>query len=514
MNINTGIKANVTLPSTSASSGSPLDALPGLFGTAGSTIGGLSGATIGAGGAEVAGLGPEDPLADAAAIPAGAEGYKYGSTIGGGTGQAVGDILKNLLEGRGFNPGETLSNAVQGGMYGAIPGGKAGAGIVKNTATRALGGGLIGAGTQAVRNAQARKPLTQNLVSQGVGTGVINAALPAVGKVASIVPKTSAALGRVATKSARNIIENSQQPELQSIQHLFGKQAMNTSGGKAYVDPTVSSLIEKYNIPIAPKGNIAEFEPALTRAQKDVESQLQPILKDPKYSVPYGNVKKIVSVNGTSLPRGTKVPSDIITALGKVGTKATLSQIKSLQRTVGQWVNWGNPTQPLDKFGTKTYRELGDLIDSKLSSNDKPEYKDLIKQHQVLSKARDASQKVLSGSGILPSALTSTERAQSQAQTGLSGERLRELGAKSLPAATTSLAIAANAIPGVPDWLKNVADVGAVGSDVYGAAQFGPHLNPEAALNIGQNMQNVPRGSQALQQILQQLGVRLPSIGN
>jgi hypothetical protein len=88
--------------------------LPNIGSSVGSVAGGIIGGIGGAGTAEVAGLGPEDPVADVAAVPAAGIGAFKGSTIGAGIGGGLGDAAQQFIQKNPFNPGSIITNAVEG----------------------------------------------------------------------------------------------------------------------------------------------------------------------------------------------------------------------------------------------------------------------------------------------------------------------------------------------------------------------------------------------------------------
>jgi hypothetical protein len=48
----------------------------------------------------------------------------------------------------------------------------------------------------------------------------------------------------------------------------------------------------------------------------------------------------------------------------------------------------------------------------------------------------------------------------------------------------------------------------------YGLAQFGPHLNPEQALQIAQKIKGMPSGENALTKAFSQFGMKAPQMAN
>ncbi len=473
--------------------------LPSVLGIGGSLLGGALGG-----------------LGGTVAEPGGGTvlGAVGGSALGGAAGQGLGQAIQDITSGSGFDLGRTGRQSIVGGLFGAIPGGeelkalpvvgKLAGNLAGRTALRAGTGYLAGNLAQQVANKGNTTP--QNQYTTGLMTGAINAIAPGLSSALNILPKGASALGKITSESANRILERQSMPDINAIQRLFGKSAISTSGGKAFIAPEIQNVIDKYNLPIPPSGNISDFISGVNRAADTVESELQPILNNAQVTVPYDNVKQVIMDNASVLGSRKKIPADVSRGLGNVSENGTLSQIKNLQRIVGSWANWENPTQPIDKFAIKAYGELGKLIDSKLNSPELQGYKDLMQEHQILAKARDAYQGLTKGKGTLPEDVVSKELAQAKLGGALSGERARELGLRFIPV----LAGGATQFTGLP---KEVKDAALIGTGLYGAAEFGPYVAPERALQIGQKLQNLPQAGAGIEKLLQQIGVRIPGLG-
>ena len=337
--------------------------------------------------------------------------------------------------------------------------------------------------------------------------------MPGLSKILAIPGAASKGLGKIAQSSAERALERKDIPGLNAIQRLFGKESLVTGAGKSAVHPDVQSVIDKYNIPIPPKGNISEFKPALDKASTDVESQLKPILS--RANANYSQEVKPILENNAETFFGTtslaKVPPQvkkIMLDTANLGTNPTLYELKNIQRTIGKLPkSWSDPKDETDQFAINAYKEIGDLIQKKLDNVSVPEYQNLIKQHRILVKARDNYQLLTKPGGTLPPELTSTSHAAERMGSGLSGARAAELGLRVLP-----LAIGGGAqFLGLPKGIKEALGTLAA---AYGAAEFGPAVNPEKALQIAGKMQQAPTfQGQQVQRLLQQLGVRLPGLG-
>lgn len=467
-----------------------------------------------------------------------------GGTIAGGAGlggiaQGGAQAVQNLVTGKPLmqNVGQ---EAGQGALFGAIPGGaemrgmgilgRAGIkGLAARTAARAGTGYVAGGVSQELQNTEGGQQ-GNPMVSGGI-SGALNAVAPGVSSILKLPVKAVGKLGKVATESATNILEKKFQPEIDRMQMLFGKRAIATGGGVAKIHPDVQKLLTQHPeiaAAIPPKGDISQFEPALTSAATKVENALQPILSDPKYGIKSDQLSKIVNDNmGTFFGSDAKnnlkqlpvaVNKFLTSAKQMKGFSMTLSNLKGLQREIGKvgGTDWSQPaTSPLEKWARQTYQDIGKIYDEQLSKStnglnksDYETYHDLINQHKLILHAKDAIQGQLKGKSLLPKQLTSEGIAQEKAQQGLGAERLRELGVRSIPGLA---ALAANTIPGTPTEVKYAADAGALG---YSAAQFGPHLNPEQALQIGQALQRNPQMGDVLTRALAQLGVRIPMMTN
>jgi len=443
--------------------------------------------------------------------------------IGGGVGETARQTVR-AIQGKGFDPMQILKSGGEQAAYSAIPGGeelkqlplvgKLAENVFGRTALRA-GTGYLGGDLAGLISGE--KP--EQAQGQGAVVGAINAISPVVGKTLGLLPKGVKQLGKTAVESAEKIFERKAQPELMAIQQLFGKEAISTAEGKAFVNPLYQKIIDKYKIPIPPNGDISAFKPALDKAAAQVEEKLQPILKDPIYSVSANTVEDVVNKNkgtffGADRNAFKSFPIEVQKFITGSKLDLTLSELKTLQREVGKvgGSDWSQAaTTPIEKWARETYTNFGQIIDSQLAKVDKAEYKDLIEQHRAIINAKDTYKGTVGSRGVLPVELTNKTLAEEKAQSqGLAGGRWLELGARSIP--LTAMA-AANAIPGTPDWLKATADVAGLGSAAYEGAQFLPHLNPEKALQVGGVMQNTPQVGQKLQRVLQQLGVRIPGIG-
>lgn len=507
--------------------------LPTALGIGGQFAGGALGALVGGGAGTLAEPGGGTLLG-------GIGGERIGQVGGGAIGQGLGEYLNQILSGQKTDPGKIASETAQGGIYGALPGSQLVKGIAnpviraaEQGGERFLGGALAGGGTQAVRNIQQNKPITEGIGGQALATGAMNTIVPGIGKTLGLGSKVIKTLGGIGVKSADRILERQAQPELAAVQHLFGKEAVSTGGGKSIINPQVKSIIDKYfGGKLAPQADISKFKPLIDKASADVESKLQPILKDPQYAVPKADIKKIIADNlgtffGTSNKKMYKsIPLKLQKMLGsltkmevrntsrqttEVVNNVDLSSLKEMQREIGKvgGSDWGHPpTNELEKWARQTYTDIGKVYDEKLGGAAGTKYKDLINQHKILLKARDAYQGLTRGKGTLPIEVGSAELAKEKIGSGLGMERAKELGLRSLPVIAGG---GAQLIPGVPKPLKEAA---LLGTGLYGAAEFGPHLNPEQALKIGNILKNLPSAdSGVLQRVLQQLGVRLPGVG-
>lgn len=474
-------------------------------------IGGIAGNILGTG------------LGALTTIPTAGVANPYTMGIAGsGAGQAIGQGIQDLIGGKGLDLGRESKQFGVGAAYGAIPGGqemralpllsKLAGNILGRTAVRGGTGYLAGATAQEIQNQGQPQEQRQNPIQTGAFTGALSAISPALPATLGLVSKGVSKLGGVAIESGKNIMARMSIPETNAIQRLFGKGAIHTLNGEPVIAPEVQNIITKYNLPTPFKNwNIGEFKPVLDRASQEVESKLQPILQDPIYSVPYSEVRQIIMENASILMNRKKIPANISSALGKVSDDGTLSQIKDVQRVVREWANWQNPSTEIDKFAMKTYKELGQLIDKQLSKVDLPEYKGLIREHQLLAKARELFRKEMGSEGIMPPELSDKALAETKAQLGLSGERLISLGLTQAPLAASAM----GQTLGIP---KEVAlPISAIAS-LYGLAKFGPYLNPQAGQQIGGKLQtggtNVANlmNSDKLQKAFQQLGVRLPPL--
>lgn len=495
------------------------DFLPGALGIAGGMAGHVLGVPLGD-------IETGSPLGSMA-LGAGLSG------LGGGVGEAIRQVFRST-QGKGFDTGQILKSGGEQAAYGAIPGGeelkalknvpqitrfvgpiaeKGLSGIAARTAARTGTGYLGGATAQGIENIGSQKPQDQN--STGVVTGAINALMPGVTNTLGIPGGIVRGLGTIAKNSAERAIERKNIPAINAIQRLFGKEAIITGGGKSSVSPDVQSLIDKYNIPLPPKGNISEYKPALDNASKDIENQLKPILS--RANTNYSQEIRPLLYNNAETFFGTTSLADVPPQVKRVmldtanlGTNPNLYDLKNVQRTIGKLVktsNWSEPKDEVDQFAINTYKDLGELIQNKLDGVKVPEYQNLINQHKILVKARDNYGLLTKTGGVLPTELTSTEHAKEQMGSGLSAARAAELGLRTLP-----LLVGAGAqFTGLPKELKEAA---LLGTGLYGAAEFGPAVNPQKALSIAGKMQQAPTfQNPAIVKLLQQLGVRIPGLG-
>lgn len=487
------------------------DIAPQIAGTIGGTIGQVLGTPF-----------------DLISGPAGTMG---GGAIGGSLAQGGTQAVQNLLTGQPLGQ-NVAQEAGQGGLFGAIPGGPELKGLpiagklLGRTAMRAGFGAVAGAGSQLLQNTEGGQQ--GNPLVSGAVSGAANALAPGLSSILKLPGKGVQQLGKVAASSAENIMNRQSQPALDRMQMLFGKGAITTGGGISGVHPDVQKLLKDHpdvGAAIPPQGDISKFEPALNSAATKVENQLQPILKNPAYSIGKNQLDNIVNDNlGTFFGADAKnqlknIPVKLQQLLtspqlskGKAGAPVDLSTLKAVQREVGKvgGSDWQQAAaSPLEKWARQTYSDIGNIYDQQLSKADNTKYKDLINQHKIILNAKDSIQGQMRGKGLLPAQLTNEQIAQEKSQQGiLSGDRMKELAVRGLPGMA---ALAANTIPGVPTGAKYAADATALG---YGAAQFGPHLNPEAAQQLGNRLQNNPQMNDAVTRLLQQLGVRLPLATN
>lgn len=519
MRINTGVKITGSGKNQQVEQqNTPNDFIPQVAGTIGGTLGQILG-----GAADVASLGVAAPVVNPIT----------GGAALGGVAQGGAQALQNLFTGQKWDQ-NVGQEAGQGAAFGAIPGGAEAKGFglltkaaLKGAGKRMLAGGAAGAASQALQNSEGGNQ--GSVIGSGLFSGALNAVAPGAARLANIPSRAINALGRNVSSSAGKILERNTQPELDAVQMLFGKKAIATGGGKSFVHPDVHEIMTKFpalqNLP--PNGDLSQFGQNLKNASQQVEKELQPILKNPQYSVGTKTLNDIVDSNlktffgDKSKTALSAIPNQLREMLskpnlaqGSQGAPVNLSDLKTMQRLIGQVGGEGDwamhpANNELEKWARSTYKQIGDLYEQQLSKADNTQYKNLINQHKVLLKAQDATGKALSGSGTLPLQLTNEEAAKDAAQRGLSGERQKELATRNIVPLTSALA-ALGFIPGLPPGVKTAADIAAVGTGAYGLSQFGPHMNPEVAQKVGQKMQGVSQINPKILTALQQLGIRLP----
>ncbi len=150
-----------TVGAKTSNNGGLMDLLPAGLGTVGGVVGGILGTP-----------------ADVATGPLGTMG---GAAIGGALGQGAGEVIKQLAEGQQLNPGRVAGEAATGGIFGLLPGGDLGMGLLGRLVTRALGGAAVTGAGQAIQNVENQKPITQNVGSSALVGGALT---PLVGEIA------------------------------------------------------------------------------------------------------------------------------------------------------------------------------------------------------------------------------------------------------------------------------------------------------------------------------------------
>ena len=457
--------------------------------------------------------------------------YDWLPAVGGIAGMGImsgqfakeGEMFNQILSGQNpmtpQNAEKQTGAGLEQSLYSLIPGGSEAGGIVGNltkpiigrAAERLAGGAAVGAGTQAVRNVTSGQPVTKDLGAQGVATGALNTIIPGISKALNIPSRTIQGLGSTALNSANRILENKGTPMLDAISHLFGTTSIGQQGGKSFIAPEVSAFIKEHNIPIPPNENWLGIKPAVQEAQKSIEAKLQPLLTPISTSIE-GLKTSILDFNKNKFAPGDRgfqktLPDSVQKLMSTNATNVDLYTLKQAQRDLGQVANWKDPQHtPLDKFAMQTYNDIGNLIESQLTRPENAMAKALNDQHKIAINLK-SNIKDLEKQKILPEYIKSASRAAAKSQTGLSQERLAGLAIHSIPFVA---AAGAQVIPGVPPELKALAGLGA---GAYGLAEFGPHLNPELGAKIGQTMKNTPQVGAGVEKLLQQLGVRLPSLG-
>jgi hypothetical protein len=254
-------KAQITDSAPSFDMTKAAGALPGIGGIIGQVIGG----GLGTAGGAVAGGGPED-------IPADVVGEKLGQTAGGAVGQAGGDFLKQFLltlsgNQKGINPGEIASQGAEGALYSATPGGKAGAGIVKNLLVRGLGGAAVGGGAQAIENISQGKPVGQGVGGAAAVGGALNATTGGLLDTLRLVRGTGE---KVASDIENTVVKNPQQAKEEAI-----REAHETMVSPKNVDYAV-----KRGILDADKGMSAPHIAQAIQKSKSLEQGNEAFLQD------------------------------------------------------------------------------------------------------------------------------------------------------------------------------------------------------------------------------------------
>ncbi|MDD5407149.1 MAG: hypothetical protein PHE73_09450 [Sulfurovaceae bacterium] len=455
-------------------------------------------------------------------------GERFGQTAGGAVGQGAGEWLKEFLQGKKADPTAIASNVGQGALYAQIPGGKFAEGIVNpllragaKVGGRFLGGAGVEAGTQAIRNVEKGKPIEQGLAEQGAVAGALNTILPGGAKLlgqAAKIPRFIAGKGQ---EMAESVLERQKMAPLRAAETQLGKGIIKTGEGTASIAPEAQALIDKYKIPMAPKGDIQQVKPALQKASADIEKQLKPLLDTTivSYST---NVSPIVNNNlrkffGTiqlrRLGGRTIVPSEVANFVkktgnlgGKLGANVNLYKLKQFQREAGSLVkDWQSPKDTTDKFFIQTYFDIGKLIDSKLDSVAAPKYKDLIRQHKIIVNANDTFDALTKGKGKLPDESLSTRMGEEKQMRGLlSNERIMQIALGGSVGLTNLLPIPKEAKAGL-----SLAEL-----LMLGPAAF-PQAGPAVQKYTGglANLMEAPANNATIMQLLQQLGVRIPSMG-
>jgi hypothetical protein len=257
-------KAQITDTAPSLNPTSIENALPGAGGILGQIIGG----GLGTAGGAVAGGGPED-------IPADVIGEKLGQTAGGAVGQAGGDFLKqflNTISGnqKSINPGEILGQGAEGALYGATPGGKTGAGIIKNLLVRGAGGAAVGGGAQAIENIQQGKPAGQQVGQAAAVGGALNAGTGGLLDSLRLVRGTG---GKVADDIENTVVKRPQQAKQEAI-----REAHETMVSPKQTDFAIENGILDPNKGIS-SPHIAQALQKTQQIGTDVENSIQNTIK-------------------------------------------------------------------------------------------------------------------------------------------------------------------------------------------------------------------------------------------
>lgn len=530
MRINTGIKLGGSTKSTPQPTQQKpnqwADALPGILGTAGQIGGGILGTGSGvAAGAAI-------PGADLTGVPevaGGVMGERAGQTIGGSGGQMIGDALRQLIEGQGNNmdAGSLLSNAGQGALYAQVPGGKMAADIanplvrtIAKAGIRGAGGAGVSAGTQGIRNIQQGKPLTQDMGGQAVMGGALNTVLPGMAEGAGLLGKGVQAVGKKAGEMGQRIIKGEALAGPKAAQQILGGQIIQTGGEGGSIMPRIQALFDKYNYKPPPEGDIQDTKGFLDRASQDTENKLQPILK--AEGAKGTEVSSLINKNletfyGTTNKgsRNKVIPLQIKTYLNKLtGNQMNLSKLKDFQRGLKDYGNWTSDTKTdTEKFANGLYRDVGNLIETKLKGAKLPKgwdataYNELQQQHQDIVKMRDSFEPYMQGKQVPIEAMSKEIGKQKMLGGVLSQERALQIALASALGVT-------NLAPGMQGHplIKG-------GLDAAELAMLGPAAFPQSggAIDkvfggVGKGMQ-APSGNKTVMDLLSQLGVRLPSAG-
>lgn len=257
-------KGQITDTTPSFDTSKVANALPGIGGIAGQVIGGA----LGTAGGSIAGGGPED-------LPADVIGEKVGQTAGGAIGQAGGDFLKQFLlsisgKQKGINIGEIAGQGVEGALYGATPGGKTGAGIIKNLLVRGAGGAAAGGGTQAIENIQQGKPAGEKVGEAALAGGALNEATGGILDTLRLVRGTGE---KVANDIEKTVVEKPQQAKQEAL-----REAHETMVSPKHADYAIENGILDSNKGMSAP-HVAE---ALQKTQEigtDVENGIQKLIK-------------------------------------------------------------------------------------------------------------------------------------------------------------------------------------------------------------------------------------------
>jgi hypothetical protein len=336
-------------------------ALPGIGGIIGQVLGG----GLGAAGGAVAGGGPED-------VPADIAGEKLGQTAGGAVGQAGGDFLKQFIltlsgQQKGFNPGEVLGEGAQGALYGAVPGGSAGGGVIKNLLTRGAGGAAVGAATQGIQNLEQGKPVTNELGTAAVAGGALNAG---AGGLLDMLGSIRGKGQEVADDIENTVVKRPQQAREDALQ-----EAHETMVSPKHVDfATENGIIDTSKGMSAP--HIADAIQKNKAIGQQVEESIQNLIKGiPVESTENGELKKgfqdifpkhgLSGINAKSLEKqvGPKEYAVIqrVRNLLFEGQQVDLSTVNQAKRLLGTVYDEKGATGEM-------YRYLQDFIEKKSGS--------------------------------------------------------------------------------------------------------------------------------------------------